>query len=90
MKCAREPDGSNVDTIGICTASTTYKLNGVHEGKNGGRSCWIIVGTFCKGEVQGSFAKKFKDCRECKFYQYVHNEEGSEIKEHIALLRELF
>ncbi len=31
--------------------------------------CWEIAGTFCKGEVQGQFAKKFKDCAKCEVYQ---------------------
>ena len=31
--------------------------------------CWEIAGTFCKGEVQGVFAKKLKDCQKCEVYQ---------------------
>lgn len=30
--------------------------------------CWKIAGTFCKGEVQGVFAQKLKDCRNCEVY----------------------
>ena len=31
--------------------------------------CWEIAGTLCKGEVQGEYAKKIKDCAECEVYQ---------------------
>jgi signal transduction histidine kinase len=31
--------------------------------------CWEIAGTFCRGKVQGVFAKKFKDCQACEVYQ---------------------
>lgn len=31
--------------------------------------CWETAGTFCKGEVQGVFAKKILDCRKCEVYQ---------------------
>ncbi|MHB1054759.1 MAG: two-CW domain-containing protein, partial [Thermoleophilia bacterium] len=30
--------------------------------------CWLIAGTFCRGEVQGQFAKKLNDCRLCEIY----------------------
>lgn len=89
-KCGRESGGCNIDTLGECPATLTYKLNGAHGGKNGGRSCWIIVGTFCKGEVQGSFAQKYKDCRKCDFYELVQREERENFLDHIELLRLLF
>ncbi len=31
--------------------------------------CWSIAGTACHGEVQGQFAQKLGDCRECVVYQ---------------------
>ena len=31
--------------------------------------CWEVSGTFCRGEVQGVFAKKLGDCRKCEVYQ---------------------
>lgn len=89
-ECGRETNGINVNTLGVCPASTNLKLNGVHNGKNAGRCCWILVGTFCKGKVQGSFAQKYEDCRKCDFYQLVHDEEGSNIKSHFDLIQILF
>ncbi len=31
--------------------------------------CWSIAGTSCHGEVQGRFAQKIGDCRECVVYK---------------------
>jgi len=31
--------------------------------------CWETEGTYCKGEIQGVFAKKLKDCRKCEVYK---------------------
>ncbi len=76
MKCGREPGGSNVAAHGICPAVTCAKLDSAHGGKNAGRVCWIVAGTMCGGEIQGSFARKYSDCRKCRFYQMVMEEEG--------------
>ncbi len=31
--------------------------------------CWETAGTLCKGKVQGTFAQKLGDCRECEVYR---------------------
>ncbi|MCL6106751.1 MAG: diguanylate cyclase [Actinobacteria bacterium] len=31
--------------------------------------CWLIAGTFCRGEVQGRFAQKLGNCTKCEIYQ---------------------
>jgi diguanylate cyclase (GGDEF)-like protein len=31
--------------------------------------CWQVAGTFCGGEVQGVFAKKYGDCRHCEVFK---------------------
>ncbi|MDO8736954.1 MAG: diguanylate cyclase [Thermoleophilia bacterium] len=31
--------------------------------------CWLIAGTYCRGEVQGHFAQKLGDCAKCEIYQ---------------------
>ncbi len=31
--------------------------------------CWLIAGTFCRGEVQGHFAQKLGSCAKCEIYQ---------------------
>lgn len=76
MNCGREPSGKNVYEMGECPASTYDKLDGAHGGKNAGRVCWVVAGTMCGGEVVGSFARKYQDCRKCEFYQLVKQEEG--------------
>lgn len=86
-KCGREPGGKNARELGICPASVYDKLDGVHGGKNAGRVCWVVAGTMCGGEVEGSFAKKYKDCRECDFYQLVKKEEGSQFLITVDLIR---
>ncbi len=31
--------------------------------------CWLIAGTFCRGDVQGRFAQKLGNCAKCDVYQ---------------------
>lgn len=31
--------------------------------------CWQIAGTHCGGEIQGHFAKKYSDCKECEVFK---------------------
>ncbi|MBW6487192.1 MAG: HD domain-containing protein [Syntrophobacterales bacterium] len=61
MKCGREVGGAKADELGICLA---YPDHGKH--------CARIVGTLCGGEVQGSFAQKFGNCRKCPFFKSKH------------------
>jgi hypothetical protein len=69
--CGREPGGQKTNDLGICPASTEKKLHGVHGGTNGGRACWVISGTMCDGDIQGTFANKYSNCKECDFYLLV-------------------
>lgn len=77
-KCGRQPGGEHEKDLGICPATTEKNLDGIHGGKNAGRACWVVAGTLCKGQVQGSFAQKYKNCDACDFYQSVKKEEGSQ------------
>lgn len=88
-KCGREPGGSNVIDLGVCPATVEERLDGTHGGKNAGRACWVVAGTFCKGEVQGTFALKYKDCERCDFYQAVRREEGRGFVFSYILLKKL-
>ncbi len=65
--------GSNGDR---CPASSEQRLDGVHGGKNAGRACWVVAGTFCGGIVQGTFARKYDTCEKCEFYRAVKQEES--------------
>jgi hypothetical protein len=88
-KCGREPEGNHVADLGICPAAIAEKLDGSHGGKNAGRSCWVIAGTLCKGEVQGTFAQKYKNCETCDFYKSVKQEEFPKFTLSAVLMRKL-
>ncbi len=87
--CGRQPQGAKVRELGLCPASVEHALDDVHEGTNAGRACWIISGTFCQGQVQGTFAQKFKNCEKCDFYQMVRKEEGPDFVLSAVLLPKL-
>ena len=89
MMCGREPGGKNARELGICPASTDKRLDNIHGGKNSGRACWVIAGTFCDGIVQGTFAQKYLDCTKCTFYRQVMKEEGSGYQTSLVLLKKL-
>lgn len=79
-KCGREPGGAKAAELGVCSAATESKLNGIHGGSNGGRSCWVIAGTLCGGQEQGTFAAKMHNCLKCEFYLQVKKEESAFLK----------
>ena len=62
MKCGREPGGEKANRLGVCPAAADTSFDGINRGKNAGRFCWAVAGTFCGGKVQGSFAEKRKSC----------------------------
>ncbi len=72
MKCGYEDD---------CRAWFARKFDGVHEGINGGRVCWLVKGNTCGFKVNDS-------CDQCKFYRAVLKEEGMEfrLKEELELM----
>lgn len=78
--CGREPGGAKTAELGVCPASTMTAANGMHGGKNGGRACWAIVGTLCKGQVQDSMAAKLHHCVGCEFRAAVTVDEGAALK----------
>ena len=75
-KCGREPGGAKVADLGVCPASTEPRVDGMNQGRQGGRVCWAVTGTFCGGKVQGTFAMKLANCMECEFYKLVAEEES--------------
>ena len=75
--CGREPGGVKVAELGTCPAATDTSTHGLNGGKNGGRICWAVTGTFCGGVVQGTFAQKQLSCMSCDFFKQVKEEEGT-------------
>jgi hypothetical protein len=89
-RCGREPGGRNARELGICPAAVEGRTDGVNDGRNGGRACWVIAGTMCAGRVQGSFASKLGTCVGCEFFRVVSAEEGEAlqgVKEILRLLQ---
>ncbi len=78
-QCGREPGGVYVYEMGVCPAALEWTLNGAHGGKNAGRACWVIAGTFCGGEAQGPFAHKIDNCKNCGFFNLVNMEEHGDV-----------
>jgi hypothetical protein len=75
-RCGREQGGKRPE-LGVCPAAVEERLDGIHGGKNAGRACWIVAGTLCGGNVQGTFAKKIDSCEACDFFNLVKEEEGN-------------
>lgn len=57
--CGQQPGGRRTHELGVCPAVT----------ESAGQACWLVTGTHCNGEVQGSFARKLDSCLRCSFYQ---------------------
>ena len=81
--------GDAVAEQGPCPAAVEGTLDGVHGGTNSGRTCWVLAGTFCSGQVAGTAAKKLSSCVECEFYQLVLREEGENMVPAVSLVRRL-
>ena len=88
-QCGREPGGKKAQELGICPATVEKRLDATHGGKNAGRSCWVVAGTLCKGQVQGTFAAKFGACEQCEFYLAVREEEFPQFQFSSILLNKL-
>lgn len=59
-KCGREPSGNKVLTRGLCPVALEIAADGIHNGKNGGRCCWVITNSVYEGNT-GAFAWKEAD-----------------------------
>lgn len=87
--CGREPGGAHADQLGVCHAVTEERLDGVHDGRCAGRSCWVVAGTLCGGHVQGTFAQKYRNCEICEFYKKVKEEEFPKFLLSAVLMKKL-
>lgn len=89
MKCGREPGGRNERELGTCPSATEKKLDGVHLGRNAGRSFWAVAGTLCGGQVRGTFAMKMAKCESCEFFALVKEEEKENFESLIKIANKL-
>ncbi len=74
-KCQRQVGGTKAAEMGVCPAAEESAADSIHGGINAGRSCWAVVGTLCGNNVQGSFASKLGNCKQCDFFKIVVQEE---------------
>ena len=72
MHCGREPGGVRADDLGVCPAAADGRMDGVNAGRNGGRICWVVAGTFGKGRLQCLYADPAHPCDTCDFFRTVH------------------
>ena len=70
-KCGREPDGENVSVFGGCPVPVAIGFDGINNGKNGGRSCWIIRESACEQIMRKCCVQELIECRQCGFYASV-------------------
>ncbi len=69
MKCGRELRGKKAAEFGVCRAAADEFFNGTNFGKNGGRVCFAIAGTFSNRGVDCLFAKELTSCKDCPFFK---------------------
>jgi hypothetical protein len=77
MKCGRDGSGK----LGICPAVIEAKAHATNRGKNGGRVCWAVEGTYCLGKKQGTYAQKVLLCSDCDFRKKVQEEERGKFRQ---------
>lgn len=70
-KCGREPGGKNAERYGVCSASIEIDCDGLNDGKNGGRSCWLWREFACGKIMKRSSVQNIKECHQCTFYNLV-------------------
>lgn len=75
-KCGREIGGIKEKELGVCPAATFSKADGFLGGKNAGKACAYVSGTFCGGTIQGTVKDKTKECVKCDFYKLLRKEHG--------------
>jgi len=76
--CGREPGGRRVPELGVCPAAEFAAADGFLGGRNGGRACAFVAGTYCDDAVQGNFRSKLQQCWGCSFYRELRREHGAE------------
>jgi hypothetical protein len=78
--CGREPGGKNAQNLGVCPAAMAGEGNGANGGKNRGRICWSVAGTFCDNFELSAFSKEKKSCMDCPIHQQIKKEEGENLQ----------
>jgi hypothetical protein len=90
LRCGKQPGGSKVGQEGPCPAAVEQRTDGINDGRNAGRVCWLVKRTLCHNQVQDGYADKLNICMRCEFYLMVKSEELHNLaspQKVIALLR---
>ncbi len=87
--CGRQPGGKQENDKDKCLVPLLAMYDGINDGKNGGRVCWLIAGSACDGGLQTTFSHKLKSCVKCDFYKSVVEQEGANITLPLKVLEDL-
>ncbi|MBW2466238.1 MAG: hypothetical protein JRF02_02970 [Deltaproteobacteria bacterium] len=88
--CGLGPGGDKVHEFGVCPAAKENKFDGIHNGKQGGRVCWVVEDTLlCGGCPKGKFINKYSICMNCEFYKIVKDEEGEDFQITLLMMKHL-
>jgi hypothetical protein len=60
----------------MCPVAADTSADGLNEGVNGGRICWIIAETLNKNEIKCCALQQDPSCFQCEFRHKVITEEG--------------
>ena len=87
MKCGYGPGEELAEEFGVCPVASITSLDGTHGGMNAGRCCWMIKGTHCFNETQGSVIGKIEICKECEVYRQIKIQESQNFKDFEDLIK---
>ena len=73
--CSMQSGDVNINASDICPVITNTSADGLNGGKNGGRICWAIAGTFAD-KSKGIPAKNRFSCMTCDFFKLVEEQES--------------
>ncbi len=76
MGCGREPGGARAEEFGVCPAATMVSADGLNDGVNGGRVCWLIEDSGCRMVLEKIGRGCMSSCMRCEFHLHVKSEEG--------------
>jgi len=76
MKCGKGCGGDNADGSGVCRVADRTSADGLNEGKNGGRICWVISGDYGNDKAGDPEIQQISKCISCEFRRKVTMEEG--------------
>jgi hypothetical protein len=74
--CGRGPDGVKAREEGACPTARELVLDGVNDGRAGGRLCWSVAGTMCGDRITCEWALQRMTCVSCPVFRMIRREQG--------------